>query len=75
MERDEFVPPAPLKTAVLFIVFNRPDTAKQVFEAIRKARPPRLYVAADGPSLNRVGEVNKVATVRAICTAVDCPVN
>lgn len=73
MERDEFVPPAPLKTAVLFIVFNRPDTAKQVFEAIRKARPPRLYVAADGPSLNRVGEVNKVATVRAICTAVDWP--
>jgi GR25 family glycosyltransferase involved in LPS biosynthesis len=29
-------------------VFNRLDTTKQVFEAIRQAKPPRLYVAADG---------------------------
>lgn len=35
-----FTPPHPLKTAVLFIVFNRPDITKQVFEAIRKAKPP-----------------------------------
>ena len=30
-------------------IFNRPDTTAQVFDAIRQARPPRLYVAADGP--------------------------
>ena len=35
-----FIPPHPLKTAVLFMVFNRPDTTKHVFEAIRKAKPP-----------------------------------
>ncbi len=64
---------APLKTAVLFLVFNRPDTTAQVFDAIRKARPPRLYVAADGPRANREGEAEKVAKVREIATAVDWP--
>lgn len=59
-----FAPPHPLKTAVLFLVFNRPDTTIQVFEAIRKAKPPRLYVAADGPRDSRHGEDEKVKTVR-----------
>jgi len=70
---DIFTPPAPLQTAVLFLVFNRPDTTAQVFEAIRKARPPRLYVAADGPRADRAGEAEKVAKVREIATAVDWP--
>jgi len=30
----------PLKTAVLFLIFNRPDTTRQVFEAIRKPNRP-----------------------------------
>jgi len=54
-------------------VFNRPDTTTQVFEAIRKARPPRLYVVADGPRPDRAGEAEKVARVREIATAVDWP--
>lgn len=68
-----FQPPSPLKTPVLFLVFNRPDTTAQVFEAIRRARPPRLYIAADGPRADRVGERERVAQVRAIATAVDWP--
>lgn len=70
---DHFEPPAPLRTAVLFLVFNRPDTTAQVFEAIRKAKPPRLYVAADGPRGDREGEVERVNKVREIATAVDWP--
>jgi len=38
-----FIPLHPLKTAVLFLVFNRPDTTKQIFAAIRKAKPPQFY--------------------------------
>jgi hypothetical protein len=34
---------------ILFLIFNRLDTTKQVFEEIRKAKPKKLYVAADGP--------------------------
>jgi hypothetical protein len=49
---------------VLFLVFNRLDTTKQVFEAIRQAKPPRLYVAADGARENREGEEQKVKAVR-----------
>ena len=66
-------PPNPLNTAVLFLVFNRPDTTKQVFEAIRQAKPPRLFVAADGPRPNREGEAADVEQVRQIATAVDWP--
>jgi hypothetical protein len=45
-------------------VFNRLDTTKQVFEAIREAKPPRLYVAADGARANKEGEAEKVQAVR-----------
>lgn len=53
-----------LQTPVLFLVFNRLDTTKQVFEAIRQAQPPRLYVAADGARESREGEADKVQAVR-----------
>jgi len=66
-----FTPPHPLKTAVLFLTFNRPDTTKQVFDAIRQAKPPRLYVAADGPRVDKPGEEEKVDQVRRIVTQVD----
>lgn len=62
-----------LKTAVLFLVFNRPKITKQVFEAIRKAKPPRLYVAADGPRECKLGEVERVEETRAIAMSVDWP--
>jgi hypothetical protein len=70
---DSCTPPVPLQTAVLLLVFNRPDTTAQVLEAIRKAMPPRLYIAADGPRTDRDGEADKVAKVREIATSVDWP--
>lgn len=59
-----FVSPQSLNTAVLFLVFNRLDTTKQVFEAIQQAKPPRLYIAADGARGDREGESEKVKAVR-----------
>ena len=35
--------------AVLFIIFNRPDTSERVLEEIIKAGPKKIYVAGDGP--------------------------
>ena len=58
--------------AVLFLVFNRPDTTARVMEAIRAARPPRLYVAADG-ARHRPGEAEGCAAARQIATSVDWP--
>ena len=54
----------PLNTAVLFLVFNRLEHTKKVFEAIQLAKPPRLYIAADGARENKIGELEKVKSVR-----------
>jgi hypothetical protein len=45
-----------LKSPVLFMIFNRPDVTRDVFEKIRLAKPSRLYIAADGPRTNRIEE-------------------
>ncbi len=53
-----------LSTPVLFIIFNRLDTTQRVFEAIRQVLPSRLYIAADGPRNDKLGENLKVQAVR-----------
>lgn len=60
-----------MNTPILFLVFNRPDTTKQVFDAIRKAKPIKLFVAADGPRLDREGENEECEEVRKIATQID----
>jgi hypothetical protein len=62
-----------MRSPILFLVFNRPELTAQVFEAIRQARPPRLYVAADGPRPDRPGEKHRTEEVRKIATSVDWP--
>jgi len=64
MKIEKFIPPSPLKTPVLFLIFKRLDTTKQVFEQIRKVKPQKLYIAADGPRENIEGEVEKCKAVR-----------
>jgi hypothetical protein len=54
---------------VLFIVFNRLDTALEVVEAMAAVRPPKLYIAADGPRPGRPGEAATTAEVRAAVIA------
>jgi len=54
----------PLETPVLFLIFKRLDTTKQVFEQIKKEKPPKLYIAADGPRKNVEGELEKCKAVR-----------
>src|SRR5688572_19370360 len=68
---DSFPTAAPEDTPVLFIIFNRPDLTKQVFEAIRKAKPSRLYIAADGPRENILGEGEKCNEARRIASDID----
>ena len=49
---------------VLFLTFNRIKTAKLVFNEIKKSKPPRLYVASDGPRMSVDGEDKKVSQLR-----------
>ena len=61
----------PTKSAVLFIIFNRPDTTRQVFAQIKKAKPRRLYIAGDGPRANRPGEEELCIAARNIVDEID----
>jgi hypothetical protein len=59
--------------AVLLLVFRRPEQTRRVFESVRRAKPSRLYVAADGPRPDRPGEAALCEEARRIATNVDWP--
>jgi hypothetical protein len=56
---------------IAFIVFNRPDLTKRVFERIRAARPERLLIVADGPRDD--AEADLCRDARCVATHVDWP--
>jgi hypothetical protein len=56
---------------VLFIIFNRPDLTKRVFEQIREAQPRQLFIAADGPRPNVVADVDLCERTRQVVERVD----
>jgi hypothetical protein len=60
-----------MKTPVVLIIFKRPDTTEKVFEAIRQAKPTKLFVIADGARSDRFGEDEKCKATRAIIEQVD----
>ena len=62
-----------MRSPVLFLVFNRPEPTRRVFEAIRAARPAKLYIAADGPRVGRAEETLLCRQVRDIASGVDWP--
>lgn len=62
-----------MKSPVLFIIFKREDTTGRVFERIREVRPPKLYIAADGPRPDRPGEAERCEATRKIVENVDWP--
>jgi len=63
-----------MNSPILLMVFNRPESTRQVLASIRNARPNRLYVAADGPRSSKVNETDMCAEVRQIFTnEIDWP--
>jgi hypothetical protein len=61
----------PCTTPIAFIIFNRPESTRQVFNAIRAARPQQLFVIADAPRPNHPDDISKCAATRAIIEEVD----
>jgi hypothetical protein len=59
------------KTSILFIIFNRPDVTARVFNEIKKIRPSKLYVVADGPRTNKDLEDRKCEDTRRIIDLID----
>jgi hypothetical protein len=62
-----------MKTPVLFLIFNRPDKSLEVFNAIRKARPEKLFVGADGPRPHKPDDVHLCQETRDLIKKVDWP--
>ena len=60
-----------LITPVVFLIFNRPDTTARVFETIRRAKPPKLLVVADGPRSDKPEDLDKCKATRAIIDSID----
>ncbi|HMG92564.1 MAG TPA: hypothetical protein VK589_21045 [Chryseolinea sp.] len=56
---------------ILFLVFGRPSTTKIVFEEIRKAKPRRLFIAADAARKDRIGEKERCQATREVVSNVD----
>jgi len=60
-----------MHTPVAFIIFNRPDLTEKVFCEIAKAKPPKLFVIADGPRDDHPDDMEKCSAARAIIDRVD----
>lgn len=60
-----------MKSPVLLIVFNRPETTKQVFEKIAANKPPKIYIAADGPREGNKKDLIGCKQVRDIVSNID----
>ncbi|MDR6762529.1 hypothetical protein J2Y38_002740 [Flavobacterium sp. 2755] len=52
------------ETPILFLIFNRPDTTKVVFDEIKKQKPKYLFIAADGARPNVVQDAEKCKITR-----------
>ena len=53
-----------LETPILFIVYNRLDLTKQVFDKIKIIKPRTLFIAADGPRGYKKEDLFKCIEVR-----------
>ncbi len=60
-----------ITTPVAFLIFNRPDTTKKVFEEICIAEPDRLFVIADGPRQNVERDKELCELARKITENID----
>lgn len=60
-----------VKSPVLFLIFNRPDTTLKVFNEIRAVKPSRLYIAADGPRADRATDTELCKATREAVASID----
>lgn len=61
---------------VSLFIYNRPDTTERVFEQIAEAKPPKLYIFADGPQDDRLHDEARCQETRKIIDVDwDCEVH
>jgi hypothetical protein len=60
-------------TPVVLIAFARPDVTRRNIDALRRVRPTKMFVIADGPRPNHPSDVANCARVREIVASIDWP--
>jgi len=58
-------------TPVLFLIYNRQELTFETFEQIKKIKPKKLYVAADGPKKNKPNDYKNCEQTRQILLGID----
>ena len=61
------------ETPILFLIFNRPKATEKVFNAIRKVQPKQLFIAADGPRLDKLEDIKRCEQTRSVVKKIDWP--
>ncbi len=56
---------------VLMVFFNRAEPLKQVFEAVRAAKPSKLFLAQDGARDGNESDAEKVKKCRQVVSGID----
>jgi hypothetical protein len=63
----------PFNVPILFLIFNRPDTTKIVFNRIKELKPACLFISADGPRPDKINEKENCTLARSIINDIDWP--
>ena len=58
-------------TPIVLIIFNRPETTKQVFAAVANAKPAQLFIIADSFGTDRPDDLGKCAAARKITERIN----
>lgn len=64
-----------LNTPIIFIIFNRPETTKIVFQKIKKIKPKKLYLIADAPRDGIDTDIEAVIKTKLIVEDIDWECN
>jgi len=56
---------------VLLIIFNRPEKVKNLIQALRKVKPKKIFVAADGARDNNLEDLDKCNETRELINSID----
>lgn len=58
-------------TPILIILFNRPYLTIKLLDRLKLIKPSKLYIAADGPRENKVGEAQLCEETRKLINIID----
>ena len=56
---------------VAMIFFNRPDQFRQIFNAVKQAKPNKLFLIQDGPRDNHPEDLESINLCRKVCEDID----